>query len=122
VNTIGRTRPAAALTLAAALSVSAAAAQQAQDPPTQQNAPAQRTQPAQRRDEMGHGMMRDGMDRGMMGQQMGRKDMEKGVDGEHGRMGPGMKQGGLPPTNDSTATTGTNSLPDSGTKSPTESN
>lgn len=95
-----------ALALAVILGVSAVASAQQQAPgaQTEQNAPTQQTTPAQPGPGTGHEMMQKGMKHGETGQQMGRKGME----GEHDRMGPGMKKSGSAPTNDSTATTGTN--------------
>jgi hypothetical protein len=110
---IGQGRLAAAVALAAILGMSgvASAQQQTPDNQNQQNAPQQNpsTQP---RSGMGHEMMRDGM--GKMGDQMHRKGME----GDHGRMGSGMKQDGSAPSRDSTATTGANpsAAPSTGSK------
>lgn len=113
MKSIGRGRLAVAFALAAILSVSAVASaqQQAPDNQNQKNAPQQNpsTQP---RSGMGHEMMRDGM--GKMGDQMHRKGME----GDHGRKGSGMQQGGSAPSSDSTATTGANpsAAPSTGSK------
>ena len=108
MNMIGQKSLLVAFALALALSYSAAAsAQHAPDAHAQQNAPAQQTMPAQQGQGMGH----DAMDHGKMG--------AKGMDGEHGRMGSGMKQGGA---SDTTATKGanppanSNAAPPSGSK------
>lgn len=112
MDTIYQKSLAAALSFTIALGISVASAQQqAPDSQSRQDAPAQQTAPAQPGPSMGHEMMREGMEHGKMGQQMGRKAME----GEHGRMGPGMKQSGSAPTNDSGATTGANQSTNSNT-------
>ena len=112
MKTIGRRSLAAAFGVAVALGMSVASAQQ--QAPDTQTPPAQQTTPAQPGPGMGHEMMREGMEHGKMGQQMGRKAME----GEHGRMGPGMQQGGSAQTKDST-TTGASSSTNSNATPPT---
>ena len=108
MNVIGQKSLAAAFALALALGYSAAvSAQHSPDAHAQQNVPAQQTTPARQGQGMGH----DGMDHGKMG--------AKGMAGEHGRMGSGMKQGGA---SDSSATPGanppvnSNAAPTSGSK------
>lgn len=97
---IGQRSLAAAFALATMLGASsvAYAQQQAPDTQNQQNAPAQ---PGA---SMGRETMKEGMDHGRMGQPMGRKGME----GEHGHMGSGMKQGGSGQPHTAGATTGSN--------------
>lgn len=113
MNTIGQRSLAAAfaLTITFGFPAVASAQQQTPDTPAQQNAPAQQTTPTQPGPGMGRDMMREGMEHGKMGQQMGRKEME----GEHGRMGTGMQQGGSAQPNDSATTTSAN--PSTGTPS-----
>ncbi len=98
MKTIGQRSLAAAFGLAIALNLSALASAQQQTPDTQKDAPAQQTTPAQPAPGMGHGMMRDGMEHGKMGR--------KGMDGEHGKMGGRMHQGGSDSKKDAPATTG----------------
>jgi len=116
MNMICRRGIAAAFSFAIGFGVPAAASaqQQAPDAQVQQNAPAQQATPAKPGPGMGQRMMQDGMEHGKMGR--------KGMEGDHGRMGPGMNQGSSAPSTDSTATTGTspstnsNTTPSTGSK------
>lgn len=119
MKTIGQKSLAAVFSLAIALGTPAVASAQQQAPDTQvqKDAPAQQTAPAQPAPGMGHGMMREGMDRDKMGPGMGRKGME----GEHGKMGGRMHQGGSDSTKDAPATTGASPSTNSHTAPPTGS-
>ena len=112
MKTIGQRSLAAAFGLAVAISLSALASAQQQTPDTQKNEPAQQTTPSQPAPGMGHGMMKDGMEHDKMGR--------KGMDGEHGKMGGRMHQGGSD-SKDAPATTGASPSTNSNTAPPTGS-
>lgn len=98
MRTINQWSLAAALGLVVGLSAGASAQQQTPDP--HKNAPAQQTAPAQPAPGMGHGMMREG---------------------EHGKMGGQMHQGGSGMSKDSSSTMGASPSTNSHSTPPTGS-